>query len=220
MLSTTRKISVGVLLLCAFFLTLSGTLMSQEYENLMKGNERFVKEQVSPKEFGKERVELTKGQHPYAIILSCSDSRVPPEHVFDESLGKLFVIRDAGNVANPEVIGSIEYAVEHLHSKVLVVMGHEKCGAVQAAYDGGHVTHNIESILERIKPSVDKVKETHKDKDAALLEASKENAKAQLKFILENSEIVEEAYKEHGLKLFHAFYNLESGKVDMIEYKD
>jgi len=199
---------------------LPSTLRSQEYETLMLGNERFVKEQMFQKDFGTQRTELVKGQHPYAIILTCSDSRVPPEYIFDESLGQLFVIRDAGNVASPEVIGSIEYGVEHLHSKVLVVMGHEKCGAVQATYDGGKVSKNIESILKKIKPSVDKAKKRYNDKDEALLEATKENAVEQVKAILKNSKIITEAYKNNELKIYHALYHLSDGKVDMIEYKD
>jgi len=199
---------------------LASTLWCQEYETLMLGNERFVKEQMFQKNFGTQRTELVNGQHPYAIILTCSDSRVPPEYIFDESLGQLFVIRDAGNVASPEVIGSIEYGVEHLHSKILVVMGHEKCGAVQATYEGGKVSNNIGSILKRIKPSVDKAKKRYSDKDEALLEATKENAVAQVKAILKNSKIVTDAYKQNELKIYHALYHLSDGKVDMIEYKD
>jgi len=212
--------SLTLLFLAAFVFLIPLMLVSQEYENLKMGNERFVKEQIIEKDFGKQRTELVKGQHPYAIILSCSDSRVPPEYIFDESLGQLFVIRDAGNVANPEVIGSIEYAVEHLHSKVLIVMGHDKCGAVKAAYEGGKVSSNIESILKRIVPSVNKAKQRYKEQDEILLEATKENAIAQIRFILKNSKIIENEYKHNVLKIYHAFYNLVDGKVDMIEYKD
>jgi carbonic anhydrase len=214
----TKKAFSLFLLMAMFLMPL--TLFAQEYEKLKIGNERFVKEQTIQKDFGNQRTELIKGQHPYAIILSCSDSRVPPEYVFDESLGQLFVIRDAGNVATPEVIGSIEYAVEHLHSKVLVVMAHEKCGAVSAAYEGGKVSANIESILKRIKPSVDKAKQRYKEKDEILKEAAKENAIAQIKTILNNSKIVSDEYKHNVLKIYHAFYNLADGKVEMIEYKD
>jgi carbonic anhydrase len=99
-------------------------------------------------------------------------------------------------------------------------MGHDKCGAVNAAYDGGHVSDNIESLLGKIKPSIEKVKERYTDKDEILVEATKENAIAQIKFILQNSEIVEHAYIHHGLKIYHAFYRLIDGKVEMIEYKD
>ena len=196
------------------------TLFSQEYEKLKTGNDRFVKEQASQKDFGAQRTELLKGQHPYAIILSCSDSRVPPEYIFDESLGQLFVIRDAGNVASAEVIGSIEYAVEHLHSKVLVVMGHDKCGAVNAAYEGGEATPNIDVILKKIKPSIDKAKKKHSHKDDILLEATKENAIAQIQTILRHSKLINAEYKHKALKIYHAFYNLADGKVEMIEYKD
>jgi carbonic anhydrase len=195
-------------------------VVGQEYEALKLGNERFVQEQVTQKDFGKERTDLVQGQSPYAVILSCSDSRVPPEYIFDESLGKLFVVRNAGNVASPEVIGSIEYAVEHLHSKALVVMGHDKCGAVNATYTGGKVSSNIESILKKIKPSIDKMKKRYNDKDEILREATKDNAIAQIKNILKESKIIEEEYKNNVLKIYHAFYNLIDGKVELLEYKD
>ncbi|MFY9570851.1 MAG: carbonic anhydrase, partial [Blastocatellia bacterium] len=120
---------------------------------LLNGNARFVRGVRRPANYKRERRALTKVQHPYAIVLSCSDSRVPPEIVFDESLGKLFVVRVAGNVVDPVTLGSIEYAAEHLHSKLLFVLGHESCGAVRATIDGGHSSPGIEAIVDRIKPA-------------------------------------------------------------------
>ena len=102
-------------------------------EKLKAGNKRFVEQRLSDKELAKHCAATADGQHPYAIVLACADSRVAPELVFDETIGDLFVIRVAGNVVDPDVLGSIEYAVEHLHVRLIVVLGHDKCGAVTAA---------------------------------------------------------------------------------------
>ncbi len=115
-----------------------------------------------------ERPELAEGQHPYAIVLACADSRVAPELIFDESLGKLFVVRVAGNVADPVVLGSIEYAVEHLHANLLMVLGHENCGAVKATIGGGAFPPNIEALIKRITPAVDKVRVQRLDEKMVL----------------------------------------------------
>src|SRR5258705_1725495 len=157
---------------------------------LMDGNARFVKGQHRPADYKRERAELTKAQHPYAIILSCSDSRVPPEIVFDESLGKLFVVRVAGNVVDPVSLGSIEYAAEHLHSKLLYVLGHESCGAVTAAVDGGHFSPSIESILEKIKPAVAAARRDHPGAKDILPFAVRENVAVQSKSVIDQSEIL------------------------------
>jgi carbonic anhydrase len=200
---------------------LPALLYSQDgITKLTQGNERFVNDKTTPKDFGRERNELLAGQKPYAIILTCSDSRVPPEYIFDESLGQLFVIRDAGNVINPDVLGSIEYAVEHLHSHMLVIMGHEKCGAVKAALDGGKLPPNIGAIAYKIKPAIKKAKLKSRDEDEILLEATKENVINQINASLKGSSIIKEAYEKGELKIYEAFYNLHTGKVDFEEYKD
>jgi carbonic anhydrase len=126
---------------------------SDALAQLKKGNERFIAGQLQAKGFEEERKALSKGQHPYAIVLTCSDSRVSPEILFDESLGKLFVVRVAGNVVDPVVLGSIEYAAEHLHAKLLLILGHESCGAVKATLDGGYVPPNIMALLSYISPA-------------------------------------------------------------------
>src|SRR5439155_1280302 len=107
---------------------------AQALERLKAGNTRFAADKSNPKNIGKDRrAVLAKGQHPFAVVLTCADSRVAPELVFDQGLGDLFVLRVAGNIADPFVLGSIEYAVEHLHTPLIVVLGHESCGAVAAA---------------------------------------------------------------------------------------
>ena len=122
---------------------------------LKEGNDRFVKNQLAAKDsYAGDRAQFTGGQKPYAVVVCCADSRVSPEIFFDQKLGDIFVIRNAGNVVDQTVLGSIEYAAEHLGSPLVVVCGHTSCGAVTAAYEGGEVPVNIGSIVNRIKPAV------------------------------------------------------------------
>ncbi len=122
---------------------------------LKEGNERFVTGQLKPKNLSAEdRQRLLEGQHPYAVILCCSDSRVAPELLFDSGLGELFVIRNAGNVVDEAVLGSIEYATEHLGTPLVVVLGHTCCGAVTATCEGGELPGNIQALAKRIRPSI------------------------------------------------------------------
>ncbi|MDD2420837.1 MAG: carbonic anhydrase [Heliobacteriaceae bacterium] len=126
---------------------------------LVEGNKRYVAGKLAGKDLGPARRQelVTKGQHPFAAIVTCSDSRVPPELIFDQALGDLFVIRVAGNVLDPVVVGSVEYAAEHLETPLVVVMGHEKCGAVQATVEGGEAPGSIGALVDRIKPALEKV---------------------------------------------------------------
>ena len=196
-------------------------IYSQDINRLKEGNERFVSESTFHKDFARERKELTGGQKPYAIILTCSDSRVPPELIFDESLGKLFVIRVAGNVVNPDILGSIEYAIEHLHSHLLIYMGHESCGAVKATMEGGKVPPNIGAIAYKIKPAVKKAKQKHLHNENEVLdEAIKINVRNQIETSLKSSNIIKEAFEKGELKIYSAYYNLHSGKVDFEEYNE
>ena len=132
----------------------------QAKQLLLEGNRRFSSGKLLAKNMGTARLEelLNKGQKPFAVILSCSDSRVPPELIFDQAMGDLFIIRVAGNVISPIVMGSIEYGVEHLQVPLLVILGHENCGAVKATVDGGEAPGSIADIVEKIKPSVEKAR--------------------------------------------------------------
>jgi carbonic anhydrase len=183
---------------------------------LSQGNARFVKGKRLRANYKRERKALTAGQHPYAIVLSCSDSRVPPEIVFDQSLGKLFVVRVAGNVVDPATLGSIEYAAEHLHSKLLFVLGHESCGAVKATVDGGHFSPSIESIVERIKPAVAAAKKEHPNAKDILPFAVRENVELQIKSAVEQSAIIRELVKKRELQIAGGVYRLDSGKIDFL----
>jgi carbonic anhydrase len=126
---------------------------------LKAGNARFVSGQVSDIDTSaKNRKTLSEGQEPFAVIVGCSNSRVPPELLFDQGLGDVFVVRVAGNVVDPVVLGSVEYGVEHLHSPLVVVMGHQGCGAVSAAIAGGEQPGDIGAVLALIQPSVQQAK--------------------------------------------------------------
>jgi carbonic anhydrase len=183
------------------------------WKRLMAGNGRFVAGKPQAYELVPLRHRLASGQSPKAIVLSCSDSRVGPELIFDETLGDLFVVRTAGNVADSVALGSIEYAVEHLHSSLLVVLGHQACGAVTAACSGEKMpSSNLEAIMEKINPAVTQAKTYAKGND--LVESAiKENVHQSAKDVLANSEIIRDAVKSGTLNVIEAEYELDSGKV-------
>lgn len=188
----------------------------QAKQLLMEGNQRFSSGQLLAKNMGTARLEelLSKGQKPFAVILTCSDSRVPPELIFDQALGDLFIIRVAGNVVSPIVMGSIEYGVEHLQVPLLVILGHENCGAVKSTIDAGEapVPGNIANIVEMIKPSVAKARAAGAAGDTLYEMACDENTKA-MKAIIEKSKIVKELTEHGKLQVVSAKYYLSNGKV-------
>jgi carbonic anhydrase len=180
---------------------------------LQGGNDRYLSGNLKSKDFTSERSEQAAGQHPYAIVVTCSDSRVSPEILFDESLGRLFVIRVAGNVIDPVVMGSIEYAVEHLHSETVLILGHSSCGAVSAALAGGTVPENIGAIIQRIQPAVDAAKKKSSDADEVKKASVSENIALQMTSLTRGSEIVREAVKEGKLTVAGGLYDITTGKV-------
>ncbi len=194
-----------------------GVTGDEALKRLMDGNRRFSGDQYAKKAIGApRRAELAKGQHPFAIVLSCSDSRVPPEIVFDQGLGDLFVVRVAGNVADSIALGSIEYAAEHLHVPLLFVLGHEKCGAVAATVAGGEVPGHIASIVYKIAPAVEKVRASGKAGDALLTAAVDENVSAALADVVRRSAILAHLIHEGKLTIAGGRYNLASGRVDVM----
>ena len=173
-------------------------------QSLKKGNERFVTGSLSNKyTYAEDRKALCAGQHPFAVVLCCSDSRVVPEIIFDQKLGDLFVIRNAGNIVDEEVLGSIEYAVEHLETPLVVVMGHSSCGAVTATCQGGDLPGHILDLAKRIKPSI--------NTNCCIDDNAKQHAKRMAKLI-EEDKIVHHV----GAKVVAAFYDLQSGKVEWL----
>lgn len=196
----------------------AGVTPDEALKKLLDGNARFMKEDKEYINWGQaRREELTKGQHPFAIILSCSDSRVPPEHIFDQELGDIFVIRVAGNVADPIELGSVEYAAEHLNVPLVMVMGHRKCGAVTATIAGGKPEGNIAAIVKKITPAVNTAKKKAKDKEALLDAAIDENAKLTAKTLTEKSSILRHLVESGKLKIVSGVYDLATGKVDVLD---
>jgi carbonic anhydrase len=182
---------------------------------LKAGNARFAAgKSTHPDGSTARRRDLTKGQHPKAVILGCSDSRVPPELVFDEGLGDLFVIRVAGNVADPVNLGSVEYAAEHLGTPVVVVLGHHACGAVKAtAESGGKAEGNIGAIVAEIAPAVEQAKAAP-GKEGLLHDASHANARRVAGALTQRSPLLAKLVEEGKLKIAVAVYALDSGKVE------
>jgi carbonic anhydrase len=186
-------------------------------KRLMEGNARYVSGVSRRHDFTHEREALSGGQNPYATVLSCADSRIAPEYAFDSARGDLFVARVAGNFVNDDVLGSIEYSVAVLGAPVILVLGHEKCGAVDAAIkaatQGATYPGMIQSLVTSILPSVDKVK-TH---GGDLLEAAiAQNVRDGMANLHARSAIIQEAEKAGKLKIVGGVYRLSTGKVDLL----
>jgi carbonic anhydrase len=190
---------------------------------LKAGNERYMKmnRQRDPGVGPNARQPLTQGQWPYATILCCSDSRVPPEIVFDEGLGRLFIVRIAGNFINPDLLGSIEYASMHSTSRLVLVMSHEFCGAVGAAVSafenpGFNETAGINSIVNKLMPAVMLAKKETNLSGKALIEAaSKKNVQLTVEQIAQQSENLRKMQRNRELKIIGGYYSLKTGKVDI-----
>ncbi len=185
---------------------------AEALDKLKAGNKRFVEQKPSDKALAQRRAATANGQQPYAIILACADSRVAPELIFDETIGDLFVIRVAGNVVDPDVLGSIEYAVEHLGTRLIVVLGHDKCGAVTAALSDEPLHGNLGELIHK----VDGGKGLPADKAAALAEAVRHNAIHQAQEMLSKSEPIKKAVDEHQVQVESAVYSLDSGTVSWL----
>jgi carbonic anhydrase len=182
-------------------------------KSLLDGNDRFAKiRRRNPNQSQSRLREVAKGQNPFASILGCADSRVPSEMVFDQGLGDLFVCRIAGNVATPEEIGSLEFGSLVLGSKVILVLGHERCGAVAATIKGAAVPGQIGSLLAAIKPGVEKSEGQPGDR---LENACKANVLVQIEN-LKSSPVLSELIKNGKLKIVGGYYDLDTGEVSLV----
>jgi len=195
-------------------------------QRLRDGNRRFVDERHRQRRPGQSRRdELVEGQEPFAIILGCSDSRVPAEIVFDQGLGDLFVIRVAGNVVAPSQIGSIEFAAERFGTRLVVVLGHSQCGAVLATLEQlerprESRSPNLRSIVDRIRPAVEELMGTgthEKITEALVHRAVRANIRASVSHLRHGSEILERLIARDGLLIVGAEYSLETGVVDFFD---
>ncbi len=193
---------------------------------LRDGNRRFVSNvrAVAALSSHDRRAELTSGQEPFAIVLGCSDSRVPAEIVFDQGLGDLFVIRVAGNIVAPSQVGSVEFAADRFGTRLVVVLGHTQCGAILATIEdlrrpAENSSRNIKSIVDRVKPSVAGLmtSEVAKDADALVHAAIRANVRASVDHLRHGSPLLEALIEREGLVVVGAEYSLESGEVDFFE---
>ena len=189
-------------------------------QRLRDGNERFLRGEAHLPGLPHETLtELAKGQHPYATILGCSDSRVPPESIFDASLGELFVVRVAGNVLSPEVTGSLQYAGAHLRTPLLVVLGHEGCGAIQAAletkYKDVQQLSRIQLLVDSILPALAGL-DPQLPHPARLAQAVESNVRWTVRTVLESPE-GRARLAEGRVKIVGAIYEIETGRVRFLE---
>ena len=182
---------------------------------LKEGNARFARDMPKEAELGSvRRIELAEGQKPMAVILTCADSRAAPEIIFDKRLGMLFVIRVAGNVTGPEVYGSIEYALAELKTPLIVVLGHTKCGAVEAALKGkDQPSNNLKQLIDLIHPG----ENLPKDKKAALAAAIRNNVHYHTKLLTKKSEIICDFANSGRVRIVPAIYDLSTGVVHWLE---
>lgn len=186
---------------------------------LTKGNERFAAGQPThPHEGADRRAEVSAGQHPLATIISCSDSRVPPEILFDEGIGDLFIVRVIGNIGGADETGSAEYGVEHLSTPLLVVLGHTGCGAVTAAVTHAEVRGSIPPLLAHIQPAVRTARRAHPElKGNDLIpEAIHANVFHSIEELYKRSETIRSRVRAGKLKVVGAIYDLKSGRVEWL----
>jgi len=198
----------------------TGFSADEALKRLKDGNVRYVEGKASHPRQDAARRALTagQGQHPFATVLSCSDSRVPVELIFDQGLGDLFVVRVAGNVAATDEIGSMEYAVDHLSTPVVLVLGHSQCGAVTAVVENAKLPGSIGALVAPIKPAVAKAREDHPGAGAeALVSAAvKENVFQAMEDVLQKSPLIKANVKAGKTKLVGAVYELDTGQVQWL----
>lgn len=186
------------------------------YEILVEGNKRFINNLNTDHDHLEMINETRDGQYPFAVILSCMDSRTSSELIFDQGLGDLFSIRVAGNIVNDDILASIEYAVKYVGSKVLMVLGHTECGAIKSAKAGvedGHIT----GLLNRIQPSISKALLKESGDHMFHDEVAYANVENSLEEILNRSEIVKEMFKKGEIGIVGGVYNIENGQVDFFK---
>lgn len=198
----------------------------QAFDRLREGNRRFASNAPAAAALDGDarRAELAKSQEPFAIILGCSDSRVPAEIVFDQGLGDLFVIRVAGNIVAPSLVGSVEFAASRFGTRLVVVLGHSQCGAILATLEElrrptQNQSRNLQDIVDRVRPSVESLLATDvaRDPEALVKHAVRANIRASASHLRHGSQVLEQLIREDGLVLVGAEYSLETGVVDFFD---
>ncbi len=196
----------------------NGILAEMALEKLRAGNRRFVAgNRLYPNQSPAHRQSLSAGQQPFATVLGCSDSRVPPELIFDQGLGDLFTVRVAGNIVDDATLGSLEYAVQHLHVPLVVVLGHSSCGAVQAALAGGSPPGKIASLVTAIQRALEKaVRKPGETLDQALTNAVKSNVTRVVQQLRTAAPILSPLVDQEKIMIVGAYYDLASGVVELL----
>lgn len=215
------KLFIKTLILLLFCLTLNAQTIVPELSILKQGNARFVRSKGTQSSTSqKDRDNLLNGQKPKSIILSCSDSRISPEIIFDQKLGEMFVVRTAGEALDSVSIASIEYAVEHLGTKLLVVLGHEDCGAIKAAVkslDGKSLgSKNLDKLAGDIRPRIKKIMKGKTSASPMYADEAIENAKGIVKELKDRSKIIKEKEEKGELNIVYGIYHLKSGVVNFL----
>jgi len=183
------------------------------FEVLKDGNKRFINNLKMNRNLLQQLDEIQDGQHPFAVVLSCMDSRTSTELIFDQGLGDIFSIRIVGNVVNDDIVGSMEYACNVIGSKLIVVLGHSRCGAIAGAVDGTEMG-NLTGLLEKIKPAIEQAKTNDHSQHAILNEkVAYSNVLNSMDEILERSSIIRTLYKEGKIGIVGGMYSVENGKV-------
>lgn len=189
--------------------------VDEALQRLFEGNERYRSgRSIHPNQGVGRREEVQRGQSPFAAILGCSDSRVPPELIFDQGIGDLFIIRVAGNVVDDMVLGSMEYAVDHLGVRLVVVLGHQRCGAVQAAVKGGEAKGHVTSIIEAIGPSIFEARNLPGD---LVDNSARASVRRQASQIRTSRPLLADLARAGKLDVVGGFYRLDSGTFEIIE---
>ena len=182
---------------------------------LQEGNERFVAGEALERNLGEQVFQTSRGQYPFAVVLGCIDSRVPPELVFDQGIGDIFSVRIAGNFVNEDILGSMEFAGEVVGSRLFVVLGHTSCGAVKGAYDQVELGH-LTGLVGKIRPAVEAVQQEAGQGEVDLDQVSEVNVRRTVNDILERSPILKELQEKGEIAVVGAMYDVENGKVTFL----
>jgi carbonic anhydrase len=193
---------------------------AEALRRLREGNQRFVADKRARPETRRE--DLVAGQEPFAIVLGCSDSRVPAELVFDQGFGDLFVIRVAGNIVAPSQVGSVEFAAERFGTRLVVVLGHTQCGAILATIEElrqprENQSRNLRSIVDRVRPSVEGLLDAGHDPETLVRRAVRANVRASVDHLRHGSAVLERLIQGDGLRIVGAEYSLETGAVEFFD---
>ncbi len=188
----------------------------QALEHLKAGNRRFVENRQEKRDLSQQVLQTSTGQSPYAVVLGCIDSRVPPELVFDLGIGDVFTARIAGNFVNEDILGSMEFATKVVGAKLVLVLGHTSCGAIQGAYDNVELG-NLTGLVDKLKPAVEAVADEHSPEDEIEIdEIAAKNVRMTIEAIKQRSPILKELWEAGDIAIEGAMYDVSSGQVSFL----